>query len=132
MSPKGTLKVVDDRTLAFAEIASPQTLENLRRSPYVDINIMDPFRRIGWRFRGRAEIDDDPDLMRFLGEGLGAEYPLRHGVRIHVDETHQLTSPIYWVHGLSEQQVVAMWERKLGYRRSAPAANGAVDTRAGV
>jgi predicted pyridoxine 5'-phosphate oxidase superfamily flavin-nucleotide-binding protein len=32
MSPKGTLKVIDGRTLAFAELASPQTLENLRRS----------------------------------------------------------------------------------------------------
>lgn len=117
MSPKGTLKVLDDRTLAFAEIASPQTLENIRQLPYLEVNVMDPFRRLGWRFRGRADIVDDPDLIHLLGEGLGADYPIRHAVRINVEETRKLTSPIYWVTDLDEDDVIAIWEAKLGYQR---------------
>jgi hypothetical protein len=47
-------------------------MRNLEHTPYVDINVVDVFRRRGYRFRGRAEISDDPALIAFLREGLGA------------------------------------------------------------
>lgn len=124
--------MLDDRRLAFAEIASPQTLGNLRRSPHVEVNVRDPFRRRGWRFRGRAEIIDDPELLSLLGEGLGAEYPIRHAVRISVEETRKLTSPIYWVTDLGEDEVIGIWEAKLGYRRAEPAVDAAASAGATV
>jgi predicted pyridoxine 5'-phosphate oxidase superfamily flavin-nucleotide-binding protein len=47
LSPKDTLKVVDEHTLAFGELASPGTMRNLEHTPYVDINVVDVFRRRG-------------------------------------------------------------------------------------
>ena len=56
LSPKGSLKVWDDETVVFADIASPGTMRNLRSNPFIEINLVDPFLRRGFRFKGRAEI----------------------------------------------------------------------------
>jgi len=55
-----------------------------------------------------------------LREGLGADYPLRRAIRVTVEETRSLISPIYWVTGASEDEVIEIWERKLGYKRQTP------------
>ena len=56
LSPKGSLKVWDDETVVFADIASPGTMRNLRSNPFIEINLVDPFLRRGFRFKGRAEV----------------------------------------------------------------------------
>ena len=117
LSPKGSLKVVDEHTLAFGEIASPGTMRNLRHTPYVDINVLDVFRRRGYRFRGPATVTDDKELIEFLGADLGADYPIRSAVRVEVEETRALISPIYWVTDATEVDVVRIWEKRLGYAR---------------
>ena len=49
LSPKGTIMVFDESYLAFADIHSPQTVENLRHNPSTEINVVDPFRRRGYQ-----------------------------------------------------------------------------------
>ena len=56
LSPKGTTSVWDDEHLFFAHIASPRTVENLRTNPRVEVNVVDPIERRGYRFRGTAEV----------------------------------------------------------------------------
>src|SRR5688572_18634300 len=56
LSPKGTFFVVDDATIAFAEIRSPATIRNLQSNPRVEVNFIDPFVRKGYRFAGSAKI----------------------------------------------------------------------------
>src|SRR6202008_5015674 len=56
LSPKGTTAVWDDDHLVFANIRSPGTMANLRLNPSVAINIVDPFVRKGYRFKGVATI----------------------------------------------------------------------------
>jgi predicted pyridoxine 5'-phosphate oxidase superfamily flavin-nucleotide-binding protein len=51
LSPKGSLKVWDDETVVFADIASPGTMRNLRCNPFIEINLVDPFLRRGFRSR---------------------------------------------------------------------------------
>ena len=50
LSPKGSLRVIDDDHLAFADIMSPSTIRNLRSNPYIEGNMVDPFLRRGYRF----------------------------------------------------------------------------------
>ena len=67
LSPKGTTIVWDDDHLMFADIASPQTVENLRLDPRVEINVVDPIVRKGYRFRGTGVVHrDGPDYERGL------------------------------------------------------------------
>src|SRR5262245_474440 len=56
LSPKGSIRVWDDEHLLFADVRSPATVRNLERDPSVEINVVDPIARKGYRFRGRAEI----------------------------------------------------------------------------
>jgi predicted pyridoxine 5'-phosphate oxidase superfamily flavin-nucleotide-binding protein len=54
LSPKGTVTVLDDDHLMFADLASPQTVKNLRTNPSIEINVVDQVIRKGFRFKGRA------------------------------------------------------------------------------
>ena len=56
LSPKGTIIVMSESTLAFADIRSPQTIQNLQDNPSVEINVVDPFQRLGYRFKGEGKI----------------------------------------------------------------------------
>jgi uncharacterized protein len=56
LSPKGTTAVWDDDHLVFANIRSAGTLANLRRNASVEVNVVDPFARKGYRFKGVASI----------------------------------------------------------------------------
>ena len=56
LSPKGTVCVLDDDHLMFADIRSPGTVANLRENPSIEVNVVDPFVRKGYRFKGRAEV----------------------------------------------------------------------------
>src|SRR5215212_10256543 len=58
LSPKGTTYVWDDHHLFFADIRSPQTIANIRRGSLVELNVVDPFVRKGYRFKGPAVIHD--------------------------------------------------------------------------
>lgn len=117
VSPKGSLKVLDEHTLVFGDIASPGTMANLAERPHVEVNVMDVFRRRGYRFRGRTEILQDPGLIEFVGAGIGEQYPISSVVKITVEETRPLISPIYWVTDATEKDVVGKWEEILGYYR---------------
>src|SRR5690242_6868711 len=56
VSPKGTFVVLDDRTIAFGEIRSPGTIQNLKANPRVEVNFVDVFVRKGYRFAGTATV----------------------------------------------------------------------------
>src|SRR3954453_23123589 len=80
LSPKASLTVTNG-VLYFADIASPQTILNVRRNPAVEINVVDIFQRRGYRFKGRAVIlppSDDEYLMiaDWVRATNGPEYPV--------------------------------------------------------
>ena len=56
LSPKGTTAVWDDDHLVFANIRSPGTLANLRHNAHVEVNVIDPLVRKGYRFKGVASV----------------------------------------------------------------------------
>ena len=59
MSPKGTTIAWDDNHLVFTGIRSDQTISNLKVNPNLEINVVDPIRRRGYRFQGTAKILSD-------------------------------------------------------------------------
>src|SRR4029077_1751472 len=62
LSPKGTTMVWDDDHLMFADIRSPRTVSNLRLNPAVEINVVDPILRKGYRFKGTATVLSEGEL----------------------------------------------------------------------
>ena len=99
LSPKASL-TVRNGALYFADIASPQTIVNLKRNPAVEINVVDFFQRRGYRFKGRALIlppDDDRSLMiaNWVRATNGHEYPVDHVVKIESTSITPLLSPAH-------------------------------------
>jgi len=56
LSPKGTLTVWDDDHLAFADLFSPGTMATLRENSAVEVNVVDPITRTGYRFRVWGDV----------------------------------------------------------------------------
>ncbi len=115
LSPKGTIIALDSKTLAFADIRSPNTVRNLEANPSLEINVVDPLLRKGFRFAGRARIVRDG---RAFGEILGRYR--RDGVRSRVKAivivdvlgVSEVTSPLYDL-GLTEDEVRARWRARM-------------------
>jgi uncharacterized protein len=128
LSPKASLYASND-ALFFADIASPQTIENLRRNPAISINVVDVFSRRGYRFSGLAHLlaIADPDrkhVAEWVWRTNGPDYPVRHVVRIDVHEASPLLSPAYrFGEGTSEAALREVYMAKYGVQkpdRSAP------------
>ena len=62
VSPKGTLRVWDDEHLVFLHLHSPGTVENLRTNPSIEVNVVDPLVRKGYRFKGEAVVLTDGEV----------------------------------------------------------------------
>jgi predicted pyridoxine 5'-phosphate oxidase superfamily flavin-nucleotide-binding protein len=113
LSPKGTTAVWDDDHLVFANIRSPGTLANLRHNPTVEVNVVDPFVRKGYRFKGVATIFESGPLYddaRAFYRRRGTEHPIREIVMIEVRTAHPIDSPAYDL-GLNEMEVRETMER---------------------
>ncbi len=113
LSPKGTMVVLDDDHIAFGEIRSPNTVENLRHNPVLEINFVDPFARKGYRFKGRADFLErgsdafDASFAPFAQWGDLAN-TINGIVKLKVERALPITSPAYDM-GASEADLRAQW-----------------------
>ena len=101
LSPKGTVAVWDDDHLVFAHLHSHGTVANIDAGhAVVEINVVDPLLRRGYRFKGTAVVHRDGSTytagLRFYGErsGLAAER-IRAVVLVRVEHVAPLLSPAY-------------------------------------
>lgn len=113
VSPKGSLTVLDGEHLVFADIESPHTVQNLAQNPRTEVNVVDPFARKGFRFRGtgsvlHAGVTYWKVLEMYRDEGADVRR-IRSVVLIQVEEAAPLVSPVY-TQGIPEEDVRALWE----------------------
>ena len=127
LSPKGTTAVWDDEHLVFANIRSPGTLANLRENANVEVNVVDPFVRKGYRFKGVASILESGPLydqaIAFYRQRGSRVSAIREIVLMRVQHAQMIDSPAYDV-GMSEEEVRDRWERHFQSLRTGKAAVG--------
>jgi hypothetical protein len=113
LSPKGTTAVWDADHLVFANICSPGTIANLRQNAGVEVNVVDPFVRKGYRFKGAGSILESGPLydkvIAFYKE-RGVASAIREVVMVRVQSAQPIDSPAYDL-GATEAEVRARWER---------------------
>ena len=98
LSPKGTIVVMNESTLVFADIRSPQTIQNLQNNPSVEINVVDPFQRLGYRFKGECKIiNEGPEFDKILDyyANVGIKSKINSVVIVDVESMSEVTSPSY-------------------------------------
>jgi len=112
LSPKGTMLVLDDDRIMFAEIRSPATVANLAGNPAMEINFVDPFSRTGYRFKGIATVvprgahEFTALIERFAHSQLLER--IRAIVVLRVAKAAPLTSPAYDI-GATERDLRRIW-----------------------
>jgi predicted pyridoxine 5'-phosphate oxidase superfamily flavin-nucleotide-binding protein len=115
LSPKGTIIAWDENTLAFADIRSPNTMKNLENNPNLEINVVDPFLRKGFRFKGQGRIIKNGatyDAILNHYRKVGIKSPIGSIVLIDVSEILEVTSPLYDL-GISEEEMKEKWKKIL-------------------
>tara|TARA_B100000029_G_scaffold116256_1_gene109030 strand:+ start:338 stop:778 length:441 start_codon:yes stop_codon:yes gene_type:complete len=113
LSPKGTISILDDSRLVFANIRSPQTIENLKKNTSIEINVIDPFSRMGYRFKGTAKIisggDDFQNILNYF-EKNGIKSNISDIIVVDVESFSEITSPSYDL-GQKKDDLVKKWKQ---------------------
>ena len=100
ISPKGSVMVYDDETLAYWERSKRSGLDNIKDNPKVVVYYNHPVKRVRWRFYGDASIHESgsirEEVMRRTVQAELDRDPERQGVAIliRVDQVGELSGNI--------------------------------------
>ena len=113
LSPKGTTAVWDDDHLVFADIRSPRSVQNIERNPSVEVNVIDPLVRKGYRFKGHGFVHRSDEIFQRgcrMYRDVGLTLEIQAVVLIRVERALPVISPAY-DRGETEEQVKDRWRR---------------------
>jgi len=113
LSPKGTIIIMNESTLTFADIRSPQTIQNLQDNTSVEINVVDPFQRLGYRFKGDGRIiNEGSEFDKILDyySNIGIKSKINSVVAVDVKSMSEVTSPSYDL-GVTKDELVSKWKK---------------------
>ena len=113
LSPKGTIAVIDESTMVFADIRSPQTMQNLQENPSIEINVVDPFQRSGYRFKGDGKIiNDGSEFDKILDyyTKAGVKSKINSVVLVDVKSMSEVTSPSNDL-GATKHELISKWKK---------------------
>jgi predicted pyridoxine 5'-phosphate oxidase superfamily flavin-nucleotide-binding protein len=118
LSPKGSTTVWGEDQIVFADVLSPRTIRNLVDNPRVEINVVDPFTRKGFRFKGKGTVlrsgaEYWKIIEMYKADGTDVRR-IRAIVVVRVEFAAPLISPAYEV-GVGEADMARSWEEY--YRR---------------
>jgi predicted pyridoxine 5'-phosphate oxidase superfamily flavin-nucleotide-binding protein len=87
VSAKGSLRVLDDEHVAFADVASPRTIANIKENPQVAIICLDAESRKSCRVWGKGEILESGELFDTFSKELAErKMKVNRVVQIAVEE----------------------------------------------
>jgi hypothetical protein len=119
VSPKGTFLVLDDHTIAFADIRSPGTRRNLMANPAIEVNFIDPFKRKAVRIAGTAHlhpkgsdwfVSHHPNWLDVFGD---LAKRISYLIEINLTSTSEIWTPPY-DDGVTEAEMIATYKAKFG------------------
>ena len=92
VTPKGTVRVMDDQHVIFADLFSLKTRQNLEQNPRVAVTVIDPTTHKGYQIKGTAELLTSGPLYDQMAAQLKASSPslplLKYVVKIAVDSVY--------------------------------------------
>ena len=111
--PKATMVIVDERTIAFSDLRSPQTVRNIRHNPAVELNFIDVFSRKAARVKGRATYFEKgsaryQELVPRFAHWGNLLPRMRGFVVVDVEKAQLVLSPAY-DDGATEAELQEQW-----------------------
>ncbi|MDR2461141.1 MAG: pyridoxamine 5'-phosphate oxidase family protein [Deltaproteobacteria bacterium] len=93
LAPKGTLKVLDDQSLVFADLFSLKTRAALEQNPKVAVAVID--KMTGYQIKGKAELLTSGPIFEEVSGGVKKAMPdlpgIKYAVKIHVESIYSLS-----------------------------------------
>jgi predicted pyridoxine 5'-phosphate oxidase superfamily flavin-nucleotide-binding protein len=87
VSAKGSLRVLDDEYVVFADIASPRTVANIKENPQVAVICLDAASRKGCRVWGKGEILSSGPLFDSMAEEYAQKkMKVKNVIKVAVEE----------------------------------------------
>ncbi len=78
-TPKGTVQVIDEEHIVFADLFSLKTRDNLQKNPKVAVTVVDLEKYKGYQFKGSAQlVDSGPIFDRVVEQLKKAPMQLPH------------------------------------------------------
>ena len=100
VTPKEIFAAHDDQTIVIADIASSNSVGNIRACPDVCVSFVDIFRQRGFKISGKGMIVA-PGEARFgelcapLAAKAGSAYPIRNVIAVAVGRIARIWAPSY-------------------------------------
>ncbi len=69
-TPKGTVQVIDDQHIVFADLFSLKTRDNLQKNPKAAVTVVDMEKYKGYQFKGSAQLVDSGPVFDQVVEQL--------------------------------------------------------------
>jgi predicted pyridoxine 5'-phosphate oxidase superfamily flavin-nucleotide-binding protein len=100
VSPKEIFTYHGRDYIIIANIASPQTVRNIKQNPNVCVSFVDVLVQKGYQIKGTATIVDDTDpdygiMQEALTNMTGGKFPFATITKILVDEVKPILAPSY-------------------------------------
>ena len=90
--PKGSMRILDDETLAYMEGTGEKTYRNLLENPKVAVIVVDREQTDGYQIKGTAELSTSGDLFEQMVKMMEErKRPLpKCAVKIKIEEIYSL------------------------------------------
>ena len=88
-------------------------MKNLETNPNLEINVVDPLLRKGFRFKGQGTIIKNGQLYESVlnhYRGIGIKSPIGAIVLVKISDILEVTSPLYDL-GISETEMKDKWKK---------------------
>lgn len=100
VSPKEIFNYYNDKFIIIANIASPQSVKNIRANENVCVSFIDILVQKGFQIKGKANIIDksEPkfhDMEKILLEMTGGLFPFYSITKISIDKVKPILAPRY-------------------------------------
>lgn len=121
VSPKEIFAPYQEDGIIVANIASPQTVKNIKENPQVCISFLDILVQKGFQVKGTAEIikkshPDFPAMEGILTQMTEGKFPFATITRISVEQVKPIIAPRYLLYPeTTEQEQIESAKRTYGF-----------------
>jgi predicted pyridoxine 5'-phosphate oxidase superfamily flavin-nucleotide-binding protein len=103
VSPKEIFTYQGDSTLLIANLASPNSIDNIKDNPNVCVSFVDIFVQKGYKIKGTAQIIDRTDLnfsskVKPLTDLFTDKFPIKSVIEINVTKVETIIAPSYFLY----------------------------------
>ena len=100
VSPKEIFNYYGSDKIIVANIASPQTVKNIKQNENICISFIDILVQKGFQIKGKAQIIKKPDsefseMKKILSEMTGGKFPFSSITKITVEHVKPIIAPKY-------------------------------------